>query len=199
MAWWRLRSACAGCTCTRLCFGGFQDGEAAHERIINRHEGARIIEFSTVVGSREHRDQLPSTEELVSVLDNLVGSTNKVNVILLQELFNHGLSERIADTSIIFSPAALGFLGVRPQQVAQKTILRHLSGSRNLLQLGHGDELGRKTSMHAKNLVVDKGCDWHAVKYVLEFLPDADTVSPLAFVVESVNPVDLAAFVVASE
>ena len=53
--------------------------------------------------------------------------------------------------------------------------------------------------MHAKYLVVNEGCDRHAVKYVLKFLPYTDTVSPLALVVESIDPVNLSALMVSTE
>ena len=53
--------------------------------------------------------------------------------------------------------------------------------------------------MHAEYLVINECCNWHAVKYVLEFLPYADTVPPFAFVVESIDPVNLSAFMVSAE
>ena len=50
--------------------------------------------------------------------------------------------------------------------------------------------------MHAKYLVVNEGCDWHAVENVLELLPDTDTVSPLALIVEAIDPVDLSTLMI---
>lgn len=68
-----------------------------------------------------------------------MSTTDEVDVILLQETLNHGFSKRVADTAIVLAPAALTLFGVGPKQVAEKTILRHLSGPRDLLQLGHSD------------------------------------------------------------
>jgi hypothetical protein len=53
--------------------------------------------------------------------------------------------------------------------------------------------------VHAEYLVVDEGCNRHAVEHVLEFFPDADAISPLALVVESVDSVNLAALMVSAE
>ena len=53
--------------------------------------------------------------------------------------------------------------------------------------------------MHAKDLVVNEGRDGHAVEDILELLPDTDRVPALAFIIESVNTVDLTALVIASQ
>ena len=53
--------------------------------------------------------------------------------------------------------------------------------------------------MHAEDLVVDEGRDGHAVEDILELLPDANGISALAFIIESVNTIDLATFVIASQ
>ena len=53
--------------------------------------------------------------------------------------------------------------------------------------------------MHAKDLVVDERGNGHAVEDVLEFLPDADGIAALALVVETVDAIDLAAFVISAQ
>ena len=53
--------------------------------------------------------------------------------------------------------------------------------------------------MHAKDLVIDEGSNWHAVEHVLELLPDADTVSSLALIVEAIDSVDLCTLVISSQ
>ena len=47
--------------------------EGAHQCLVHRHHPAGIVELSTVVGGWEQSDQLPLSEKLVSVLDNLEG------------------------------------------------------------------------------------------------------------------------------
>ena len=53
--------------------------------------------------------------------------------------------------------------------------------------------------MHAEYLVIDQGCNWHAVEHVLELFPDTDAVPPLALVVEPIDSVDLSALMVSTE
>jgi hypothetical protein len=53
--------------------------------------------------------------------------------------------------------------------------------------------------VHAQNLVVDQGGNGKAVKNILEFFPNSNGVSTLALIVESVNSVNLGAFVVTSQ
>ena len=53
--------------------------------------------------------------------------------------------------------------------------------------------------MHAEDLIIDKGGDRQAVEDVLEFLPDADGVATLAFVVKAIDAIDLPALVVAPQ
>ena len=195
LAWRSLGSSWASTTAT-LSVGCFQNWEAAHQCVVDRHQGTRIIEFSTVVWCWKYSDELSTAEELIAVLNHLMCSANQIDVIFLQELLNDGFAKCIANASIILSPAALGLFRIRPKQVAQKAVLRYFSRSCNLLQLCYSDEFRGESTMHAKDLVIDEGCNWHAVEHVLELLPDADTVSSLALIVEAVDSVDLSALVV---
>lgn len=82
--------------------------EGTKERIIDTHHCTSIIKLesaasprtrplaiartgthlSTVIRSRKQRDQLPLCEKLVSVLDDLMRSTDQVHVVFLQESRN---------------------------------------------------------------------------------------------------------------
>ncbi len=53
--------------------------------------------------------------------------------------------------------------------------------------------------MHAKNFLVDNGCNRQTVETVSKSLPKLDVVSSFALVVEAVDTVDGGALVVASE
>ena len=50
--------------------------ERAHEGLVDRHHGTRVIELAAIVGRREERDQLPFREELVTVLNHLTTKPN---------------------------------------------------------------------------------------------------------------------------
>ena len=49
--------------------------ERTHESLIDTHHCASVIEFATVIGSREQGDQLSLCKEFVAVLDYLMSST----------------------------------------------------------------------------------------------------------------------------
>ena len=128
-----------------------------------------------------------------------MGSADKVDVILLEELLDDGLTEGVGNASIVLTPARLTLLGVGPEQVAEESILRNLSWACYLLELCHSDELWRQAAVHTQDLIIDESGDGHAVKDVLELFPDADGVAALALVVETVDSIDLTALVISSQ
>lgn len=75
--------------------GALQDRETAHQGVIHGHKCARIVEFSAVVRCTKNGDKLTSTEEFISVFDDLMGTANQVNIIFLQEALNNSLAERV--------------------------------------------------------------------------------------------------------
>ena len=94
--------------------GGSQDREAAHEGVVDGHQRTRVVELAAVVGCTENGDKLPAAEELVAVFHHLMGSTDEIDIILLEELFDDGFTEGIRNTAIVLSPARLAFLWVGP-------------------------------------------------------------------------------------
>ena len=67
------------------------------------------------------------------------------------------------------------------------------------MQLGYGDKLRAKTTVHAEDFVINKCGDRHAVEHILEFFPHADGVSTLAFVIKAIDTVYLAALVITTQ
>ena len=53
--------------------------------------------------------------------------------------------------------------------------------------------------MHGKNLLVNDGCNWEAIKAVCEGFPQLDIVPPLTLIVEAIYAVDRGTFVVAAK
>jgi len=124
---------------------------------------------------------------------------DEVQVVAVQELGDHVSSKGEADPAIVLSPALDILVRVRPEQVAEKPGVRDVSGSHDPTDLLHGLEIGTETAVAAEDLLVDYGGDGETVKAVREGLPELDVVSPLAFVVEPVYPVDARALVVSAE
>ena len=126
-------------------------------------------------------------------------ATNQVNVVLFEELFDDCFAECVRNTAIIFAPTWLALLWVGPEQITQKSVLRHFSGSSQLLELGNGDKFGGETSVHAENLVINQRRNGHTVENILELFPRLDWEAALAFVVKAVNAVNLTTFVISAQ
>lgn len=64
-----------------------------------------------------------------------MSSTNEIDVVFLIESRNYLLAESEGDTSVIFSPSLNILVGIRPEQVAEKTSVRNISRSHDSLDL----------------------------------------------------------------
>jgi len=128
-----------------------------------------------------------------------MSSAYQVNVMLFIECWHDFLSEGKTDTSIIFTPSLHIFVRVWPEEVAEETSVRDVSGSHNSLDLIQTTELWGESSVHAQDFLVNEGSNGEAVEAVSEGFPEFDVVSSLALVVEAVNTVDGGALVVSSE
>ena len=176
--------------------GGLEDLEGAHEGLVDGHHGSGVVELSAVVRGGEEGDELPAGEELVSVLDDLVGTADEVEVVLVQELGDDVLSEGEGDAAVVLAPAVNVLVGVGPEQIAKKAGVGNVGGSDDALDLIEAGQLGRQTAVGAEDLLVDDGRTGEAVEAVGEGLPKLDAETTLALVVEAVDAVDGGALVV---
>jgi len=69
---------------------------------------------------------LPLREKLVSVLDDLMGAADKVHIVFLQKARYDVRAEGEGDTTVVFTPSSNIFVGIGPQQIAEKTAIRNL-------------------------------------------------------------------------
>ena len=81
---------------------------------LNTHHCARIVEFATVIGSGEDCNKVSTCEELVAFFNNLVGTTDQVDLVLLTELLHDVLSEDERYTSLVISPSS-DFIWICPE------------------------------------------------------------------------------------
>lgn len=174
--------------------------KGASKILIDIHHGPRVIELPTVIDRTEHSDQLAIGKELVPLLHNLVGPAYQVQIVFVQEGLDHVAAEYLADAALhIRRPPRGSFLGVRPQQVAHKPVLRDLDGPRDAADLLQVLQLGAETPVHAQYLLPDDCGHRHHIEHVREYLPQLQVVLSLALVVEPVDPVDARALVVAPQ
>jgi len=165
-------------------------------------------------------------EELVAVLDNLMGTANEVHVVFLQEARHHIRAEGEGNTTVVLTPSRDILVGVGPQQVAEEPAVGDLrrvasaseswqgSRERQSLQGNSATYIGRahdsanllhrvqiwtQTTMHGENLLVNDRGNREAVEAIRECLPQLNVVPTLALIIKSVDPIDRGAFVVASQ
>jgi hypothetical protein len=172
--------------------------ELAAQLLINRHNCSIVVEFSTVVGSTENSNQLSACKKLVTFFNYLMRSADHVNVMLCAKLLNDVLTEDKADTSVVWGPTVY-LIRICPQKIAQDTFVRDVCWSVYAVDLLHNIDLGRQTSMHTENSLVNNSCYWEIVKHGAKLSPHRKIVSPLALIVETIHPCDGVALVVASE
>ena len=75
----------------------------------------------------------------------------------------------------------------------------YIGGPHDPADLFHGVQVGRETSVHGEDLLIDNGRDGEAVEAVGECFPQLDVIPPLALVVEAVYAVDGRTLVVSAQ
>ena len=80
--------------------------EGAEQALINAHHGTGVVELAAVVRSAEQRDELALREELVAILDNLVGTADKVHIVLLEEPRDDIRAKGERYTAVVLGPAS---------------------------------------------------------------------------------------------
>lgn len=100
--------------------------ERAEQTLVDAHHGTRIVKLPTVVRCTKQGDKLAFGEELVSVLDHLMGAADEIHVMFLQEAGNNVRTKGEADTSVVFAPASDILVGVRPQEITEQAAVRDL-------------------------------------------------------------------------
>lgn len=75
----------------------------------------------------------------------------------------------------------------------------YVSGSHDAADLLHGVQVRTQASVHREDLLIDDCSNWQTIEAVSKGLPQLDVVPPFALIVETVDPVDGSALVVATQ
>jgi len=110
--------------------------------------------------------------------------------MLGQKLCDRVRSKGIRHASIVLAPTYYILIRVRPEQIAQKPLVRNINGTLDVLDLVKRLELWRKAPVHAQNLLVDKSTHWKAIKTFGKCFPKANIVPTLALVIKAIDAVD---------
>lgn len=86
-----------------------------------------------------------------------MSSAYKIQVMLIIELFDYILPECVRYTSLIFSPRRHIFVGITPEQVAEKSIIGDVTWPIQILNLLETVKLRRKAPMHTENPLLNYG------------------------------------------
>ena len=128
-----------------------------------------------------------------------MGAANKVNIVLFIESWNDFLTESEGNTTVIFSPTLNILIGIRPEEIAEKSSIGNISRSHNSLNLLKGAQFWAEATMHAENFLINNGSNGEAIKAVSESLPEFDIIATLALIVETIDSVDWRAFMISSK
>jgi len=91
-----------------------KDLEGTAHGLINGHNSACVVKFSTIVRGTEKRDKRTPCEELIPILDNLVRPADEVEAMLAQKALHNIWAECERNTSVILAPTTDLLLGIRP-------------------------------------------------------------------------------------
>jgi hypothetical protein len=124
---------------------------------------------------------------------------NKVKVMAAKKLTDHIPAKGKGHSTVIFIPPSDGRVRICPEDVTEKTCVRHITRSSYVSDLFHLTQLRTQATMHANNFVINDSCTWKAIEGVAKGFPELDTETATTFVIETINPVDSRALVVASK
>jgi hypothetical protein len=100
--------------------------EGAEQALVNTHHSTCIVKFTAVVGCTKQGDKLSLREEFVSIFYDLMGSTDKIHVMLLEEARYDVWTECEGDASVVFAPARDILVRVGPEEIAEETTVGNL-------------------------------------------------------------------------
>jgi len=88
--------------------------ERAKKAFVDAHHGTSIVKLATIVGRTKERDELTLGEELVAILNDLMGTADEIHVVFLEEPGYDVWSESERDTAVILAPPSDILIWIRP-------------------------------------------------------------------------------------
>lgn len=95
---------------------------------VNLHDRGLVAAAVTVIGSREYRDDISVLTPVVALHDQLMGSGDQRQTVVVVESLADVLAESVTSTSGTDSPTA-SVIGITPKQIAHGSLVGHLLDS----------------------------------------------------------------------
>ena len=88
--------------------------------MIDTHHGTCIVKLSAIVWSRKDGHQLALPKELVAILDDLMRTTDQIQVVLLQEPTDRVGAKGETDAPLILAPSRDVLVRIAPEEIAEE-------------------------------------------------------------------------------
>ena len=85
--------------------------EARDHFLVYFHDDAKVVKIAIISG-RENGDEVGAGEEVVTILLHLMRAANQVQIVLLVEVLDDDLAERVADAAIVLAPVYHVLFGI---------------------------------------------------------------------------------------
>lgn len=96
--------------------------------LVNLHDCGLVTTAVAVIRGGKYRNDVSVLTPVVALHDQLVGSGDQSQAVVVVEGFADVLTKRVTSTSWAYAPAA-SVVGVTPEQVAHGTLVGHLLNS----------------------------------------------------------------------
>jgi len=180
--------------------GGVEDLEGTLHALADVEQGSHVTASVAVVRGGPDSHEVGVLEPVFeSVHDELMSASNQVEVVDVVEFRSDLGAEEPSSTSRGECPG-VNLLRIRPHQVAERSFMWNLHSSFKEADLIESLDIGRKTTVDAKDFTLHNGANTQVVKNFAAVLPWVGiSVFADSLVVESVHRCDLSCLVVSAE
>jgi len=177
-----------------------EDLEGALHALADVEQGSYVTASVAVVRGGPDSHEVGVLEPVFeSVHDELMSASNQVEVVDVVEFRSDLGAEEPSSTSRGECPG-VNLLRIRPHQVAERSFMWNLHSSFKEADLIESLDIGRKTTVDAKDFTLHNGANTQVVKNFAAVLPWVGiSVFADSLVVESVHRCDLSCLVVSAE
>lgn len=110
-----------------------------------------------------------------------MSSADQIHVMLLKKFGNDFSTKGKGDASIAFAPTHRFLVRIRPQEIAEDTLVRYICRAGDLPDLFHGLKIWTQSTVAAENLLIDNCRNGQAIETVRKCFPKLDVTASKIF------------------